>query len=271
MNKSKFFIYLLAVLITVACVSFFTACSEDNGPSGDLTEKTYFSNTTGANRKCNVYTPPGYNPDETYPVMYLLHGIGGDHNEWKDNGTPKEILNNLINSGDAKPMIVVMPNCRAIINGSDSASGNPYREEAIQGFYDFKDDLKNDLMPFIKENYNILEGRNNTAIAGLSMGGMDSIYIMVKMPELFGYVGHFSASPGMPQGTTLTLPDEYKNNTFIFGICGLQDDIALGTSKSYNQQLNDNGIKTEYYNINGGHGWDVWKRGLSDFAKSIFK
>jgi len=273
MNKSKFFncLPILAVVLIVVCIFIFTSCKDDDTANGKLTEKSYYSNTTNAKRKCIVYTPPGYDPNDTYPVMYLLHGIGGDHKEWQNNGTPKEILNKLINAGEAKPMIVVMPNIRAM--NPDSVPSNQFSPEVINAFHNFKNDLNNDLMPFIKQNYNVYDDRDNTAIAGLSMGGMETIHILVTMPELARYYGAFSASPGFPTEITpdkMTLPDEYKDNTYIMGICGLQDDIALETSRSYNQQLENNGIQTIYDTMPGGHGWDVWKEGLNRFAKSIF-
>jgi len=286
--KTNFSIYLpiIAVLVVVVCVCIFTACKDKEedavsyaAPSGfdkkktgntygTLTEKSYSSTTTGATRKCYVYTPPGYDPNLTYPVMYLLHGIGGTHTEWL-GGNPNEILSNLINAGEAKPMIVVMPNVRAM--NPDNVPSDVYGSANVTAFNNFINDLKNDLMPFINNNYHVSNERNKSAIAGLSMGGMESLYIGVSMPETFGFIGAFSAAPGLPlQSAQMKLPDGYKNNTFIMICCAL-DDGLISFSQNYNQSLTDNGVQTTYYTLtSGGHGFDVWKNGLYNFAKRIF-
>jgi enterochelin esterase-like enzyme len=285
MNKYNFFIYLpiLAVIIAIVCICVFMARRKKevdiyDAPSGfdskingavygNLEEKTYPSKTTGATRKCYVYTPPKYDPAKTYPVMYLLHGIGGIHTEWF-GGNPNEILSNLINSGNAKPMIVVMPNVRAKKNDADMS--DMYGPENVNAFHNFINDLRDDLMPFIKNNYPVSDERNKRAIAGLSMGGMESINIGISMPETFGYIGAFSSAPSLPlTPAQMTLPVQYKNNTFIMICCGLGDGL-LSFSQNYNKQLADNGVKTTYYEIPGGHDFVVWKNGLYNFARRIF-
>jgi len=242
--------------------------SKINGTAyGTLTEKEYFSTTTGVTRKCYVYTPPGYDSGLTYPVMYLLHGIGGTHAEWL-GGNPNEILSNLINVGEAKPMIVVMPNVRAM--DPDVVPSDIFGIPSINAFNNFINDLRNDLMPFINDNYPVSNERNKRAIAGLSMGGMESLNIGIRMPEIFGYIGAFSSAPGLPlTAMQMNLPDEYKNNTLIMICCGLADSL-LSYSQTYNQSLVDNGVQTIYYTIHGGHDFTVWKNGLYHFAKSIF-
>jgi len=295
--KTNFSIYLLifAVLVAVVCMSIFTACKDKDDPTeeekkevpdpnaapsgfdykkdgvayGTLTEKSYYSNTTKATRKCFVFTPAGYDPTLTYPVIYLLHGIGGTHTEWKDGGQPNEILSNLISTDEAKPMIAVMPNVRAMKD--DSVPTDQYGSANVNAFNNFINDLKNDLMPFIQKEYKVSNERTGRAIAGLSMGGMESIYIGISMPETFGYIGAFSAAPGLPlTADKMTLPAEYKDNTFIMICCAL-DDGLISFSENYNKSLVDNGVQTTYYTLKkGGHGFDVWKNGLYHFAKSIF-
>ena len=234
---------------------------------GTLTEKSYTSKTTGAIRKCYVYTPPGYDSKQTYPVLYLLHGIGGTHAEWLD-GKPNEILSNLINSGKAKPMIVVMPNVRAM--NPDSVPSNQTSTEAVAAFHNFINDLRNDLMPYMKRNYPVSKRRDECAIAGLSMGAMESLHIGIRMPETFGYIGSFSAAPAMPlTAAQMTLPDEWKDNTFFMLCCGTEDNL-ISQSQNYNKNLVDNGIRTAYYTITGGHDFNVWKNGLYYFARCIF-
>jgi enterochelin esterase-like enzyme len=236
---------------------------------GKITEKTYFSTTTGVNRKCNVYTPPGYDENETYPVLYLLHGIGGTHKEWTDDGgKPNEIISNLINAGEAKPMIVVMPNVRAM--NPDTPVSSQQDQAQINAFHNFINDLRDDLMPFIKENYPVLEGRGQTAIAGLSMGGMESLHIGCRIPEVFGYVGGFSSAPAMPlSAAEMTIPDEYKDKTFFMLCCGTEDGLITFT-KTYNTNLTNNGVKTAYYEIPGVHDFKFWNNGLYHFAQCIF-
>jgi len=281
----SFFLPVFSILVTVVCVCIFIACKTNeikNTPYtapfgfdskknrdvyGTLTEKSYSSTTTGAMRKCYVYTPPSYDPNVTYPVMYLLHGIGGTHTEWL-YGNTNEILSNLINAGKAKPMIVVMPNVRAM--NPDTVPSDVYGTINVNAFNNFINDLKNDLMPFIKKEYKISSERTQCAIAGLSMGGMESLHIGLRMPETFGFIGAFSSAPGLPlTSAQMKLPDEYKNNTFIMICCGLEDSL-LSFSQNYNQSLTDNGVKTTYYTLRGGHDFDVWKNGLYNFAKRIF-
>jgi enterochelin esterase-like enzyme len=242
---------------------------------GSLDEVSYDSKTTGATRKCYVYTPPDYDPQKTYPVLYLLHGIGGTHTEWL-GGAPNEILSNLIASGEAKPMIVVMPNIRAQKNDTDMS--DMYGPAHVAAFDNFINDLRDDLMPFIKKNYKVSNNRERCAIAGLSMGGREALFIGVKMPDTFAYIGAFSAAPGLigasPYGqlaaNELTLPEEYKSNTFIMLNLGNSDSIALDPSDSYALAFENNETPHFYYKINGGHDFGVWKNGLYYFAKCIF-
>jgi len=279
---------VLLILVLVVCVFIFISC-KNNGESpgntdsyaapsgfdkkktgdvyGTLTEKSYSSTTTGVTRKCYIYTPPGYDSNVTYPIMYLLHGIGGTHTEWL-GGNPNEILSNLINADKAKPMIVVIPNVRAM--NPDNVPSDIYGPANVNAFNNFINDLKNDLMPFINNNYPVSNERNKRAIAGLSMGGMESLNIGISMPETFGYIGAFSSAPGLPlTQAQMKLPDEYKNDTFIMICCGLEDGL-LSYSQNYNQSLTDNGIQTTYYTIHGGHDFGVWKNGLYNFARRIF-
>ena len=254
---------------------------KDPAACGKLTETEYFSKTTGTTRKCFVYTPPAYNPEETYPVMYLLHGIGGTHTEWL-NGAPNEILSNLINAGEAVPMIVVIPNVRAMTN--DSVPEEIFTPTHAAAFDNFINDLQDDLMPFISANYKVHNTREFVAVAGLSMGGRESIYIGLSMPETFGYIGAFSPAPGVlpyesrepmihkglftPQ--QMTLPEEFKQNTFILMNNGLEEERFHDIATSYHNAFNENGVPHIYYTTDGGHDFRVWKNGLYHFAKRIF-
>lgn len=246
---------------------------------GSLTEMEYYSETTEAMRKCFVYTPPNYNTDKIYPVVYLLHGIGGTHSEWL-GGNPNEIISNLIASGEVPQFIAVFPNVRAMKN--DSVPSEILGQKNIDAFDNFINDLKNDLMPFIKEKYSVSEKREETAVAGLSMGGREALYIGVSMPETFAYIGAFSPAPGLlpysslgyPGQLTdseLTISTKYKEDTFILICNGKQDGVVYDVPYEYHKALSDNGVEHIYYTMDGGHDFNVWKNGLYHFIKNIFR
>src|ERR1035437_5552037 len=140
---------------------------------GKIDTIIYDSKTVGANRKALIYTPPGYSKDKKYPVLYLLHGIGGDEKEWLNGGQPQVILDNLYAENNIEPMIVVMPNGRAMKD--DRATGNIMAPDKVQAFTTFEKDLLNDLIPFVEKKYPALKDREHRAIAGLSMGGGQSL------------------------------------------------------------------------------------------------
>src|SRR5687768_1610169 len=140
-----------------------------NIPHGKIDTITYSSKTVGTNRRAIIYTPPGFSGKQKYPVLYLLHGIGGDEKEWLNGAKPQVILDNLYAKGKIKPMIVVMPNGRAMKD--DRAGGNVFDTAKVRAFATFEKDLLNDLIPFIEKKYPVLKDRENRAIAGLSMGG----------------------------------------------------------------------------------------------------
>jgi enterochelin esterase-like enzyme len=246
---------------------------------GEYKEVEYYSQTTGNWRLCYVYTPPNYDTSKAYPVFYLLHGVGGTHSEWS-RGNPNEIISNLIAAGEAPPMIVVVPNVRAMYD--DQVPENIVSPENIAAFDFFINDLRDDLMPFIKDHYPISEMRQNTAIAGLSMGGREALFIGITMPETFAYIGAFCPAPGLTEyhptfpgepltPKSMTLPDEYRGNTFILINTGDQDVVVNDSPLIYRNTLKDNGIDNVYYSLpDGGHDFNVWKNGLYFFAKSIF-
>lgn len=250
----------------------------DNVKYGEMTTATYSSTTTGADRKVNILLPANYTTQKKYPVLYLLHGIGGDQNEWK-GGNPAYVIGNLVVQGMAKEMIVVMPNVRARKNDSGSSD---LSLEHFAAFDNFINDLRDDLMPFIKKNYSILEGRENTAIAGLSMGGRESLYIGVTMADTFGYIGAFSPAVGvLPYSSNVTesglfteetfkLAPQYNGKTFLMICNGTQDTIVYDTPEQYHKVLEKNGTVHTYYETKGGHDFVVWKHGLYNFTRRIF-
>lgn len=245
---------------------------------GKLSTIHYDSKTTGTRRTANIILPVDYSDEYEYPVLYLLHGIGGDHTEWLGSN-PVQVIGNLIDAGKASEMIVVMPNVRARADDK----GNPkdiYTTEHFKAFDNFINDLRDDLMPYIKEHYSIAEGRANTAIAGLSMGGRESLYIGLTMPDTFGYIGGLEPATGvLPDGReeglftedTLKLPDEYNDRTYIM-ICKGENDTTVGDAPlNYHNALTKNGTPHDYYVIpKVGHDHSAWKNGLYNFARRIF-
>lgn len=245
---------------------------------GKMETITYASKTTGKDRKCNVLLPPDYDETKSYPVLYLLHGIGGTHTEWL-GANPANIIGNLIAAGEAKEMIVVMPNVRAMAN--DGVPANILSPANIDAFDNFINDLRDDLMPYIESHYAVKTGRENTAIAGLSMGGRESLFIGFTMPETFGYIGAFSPAPGLLPYAQLGYSGQFKEADFkipegkpvpeLILICNGENDRTVGTvPTTYHQALEKNKVEHIWYTMPGDHDFTVWKNGLYNFAKRIF-
>ena len=158
---------------------------------GKLETVEYDSTTVGVKRKARVYTPPGYSKDKQYPVLYLLHGIGGDEGEWPRGGVPDVILDNLYADKKAVPMIVVMPNGRA----SKEVTAKSGFGQQGPAFAAFEKDLLTDLIPFVEKTYSVKADRESRAIAGLSMGGGQALNFGLANLDTFGWVGGFSSAP----------------------------------------------------------------------------
>lgn len=244
---------------------------------GSLRQISYNSTTTGTKRIANVILPAGYSDEKEYPVLYLLHGIGGDHTEWLGSN-PVQVIGNLIAEEKAAEMIVVMPNVRAR-EDDKGKPGDIYSPEHFKAFDNFINDLRDDLMPYMKKNYPIAEGRANTAIAGLSMGGRESIYIGLTMPDTFGYIGAFEPAVGvLPYDRedglftedTLKLPEEYNDRTYILICKGTKDTTVGDAPLNYHNALTKNGTPHAYYTVDFGHEPNAWKDGLYNFARRIF-
>ncbi|MBQ8201585.1 MAG: esterase family protein [Clostridia bacterium] len=251
------------------------AVKRTNVSYGELVYTKYPSQTTGTERKLKILLPAGYTVEKQYPVLYLLHGIGGDHNEWL-GAKPDVVIGNLIASGEAPEMIVVFPNVRARANDAANPS-DIYTPAHFAAFDHFINDLQNDLMPYMKANYAIAEGRENTAIAGLSMGGREALYIGLTMPDTFGYVGAFCPAPGvLPYHVEKGLfqEDEFKAaqgyETFILINAGSHDGVVGSWPQTYSETLTANGTEHIFYVAEGGHDFTVWKHGLYNFVKRIF-
>ena len=236
---------------------------------GTIVETEYQSKTVGTTRKVTIYLPPKYDKSKKYPVLYLLHGIGGDHKEWMQ-GVPNIIMDNLYAKGKAKPMIIVMPNGRALPN--DKAEGNIYGPEMVKGFEIFERDLIDDLIPFIQGKYSTYTDQAHRAIAGLSMGGGQSLNFGLGNLDKFAYVGGFSSAPNTKQPEQL-IPDMAamkKANKLLWMVCGSKDGLMFNSSR-LKAFCDKNEIPCTLIQYpDGQHDFVVWKYGLYNIAQLIF-
>lgn len=244
--------------------------ARDGIKKGKIETITYPSKTVGVDRKMVVYTPPGFSKTEKYPVLYLLHGIGGDENEWLNGGRPDVILDNLYADGKLQPMIVVMPNGRAMKD--DRAGGNIMAPEKVQAFATFEQDLLNDLIPFIEKKYPVLTDREHRAIGGLSMGGGQSLNFGLGNLDKFAWVGGFSSAPNTkPPQELVPDPEKAKRMLKLLWIsCGDEDRLLRFSTRTH-EYLEDNNVPHVYYLEKGGHDFKVWKNGLYMYSQLLFK
>ena len=197
--------------------------AEKDVPHGKLEMVSYDSKSVGSTRKMQVYTPPGYAPDKKYPVLYLLHGIGGDETEWQRFARPNFVLDNLLAEGKITPMIVVMPNGRARKN--DRPEGNIYA--AAPAFAAFEQDLLKDVIPAIESRFSTLADREHRGLAGLSMGGGQSLNFGLAHLDTFAWVGAFSAAPNTrPAAELIPDPSAAKAQLKLLWLaCGKKDNL----------------------------------------------
>ena len=243
---------------------------KENILHGKIDTISYESKTVGSTRRALVYTPPGYSDSKKYPVLYLLHGIGGDEKEWYNGGNPQIILDNLYAQNKLTPMIVIMPNGRAIKD--DRAIGNHMAADKVAGFAVFEKDLLNDLIPYVESKFSVLTDRESRAIAGLSMGGGQSLNFGLGNLDKFAWVGGFSSAPNT-KSPELLVPDPEiaKNQLKLLWIsCGASDGL-ISFSKRTHDYLEEKGVPHIYYIEPGVHDFKVWKNGLYMFSQLIFK
>ncbi|MEX6686346.1 alpha/beta hydrolase-fold protein [Danxiaibacter flavus] len=237
---------------------------------GTIDTITYDSKTVGVKRRAIIYTPPGFSKKNKYPVLYLLHGIGGDEKEWLNGGTPQIILDNLYAEGKIEPMIVVMPNGRAMKD--DRAVGNIFDKDKVEAFTTFEKDLLHDLIPYIQKKYPVFTDREHRAIAGLSMGGGQSLNFGLGNLDVFAWIGGFSSAPNTKPPQEL-LPDAEaakQKLKLLFISCGASDGL-INFSKRTHDYLQKNSVPHIYYVEPGVHDFKVWKNGLYMFSQLIFK
>ena len=239
-------------------------------PHGEIDSIYYESQTVGTKRKAMIYTPPGYSKDKKYPVLYLLHGIGGDEKEWLNGGQPQVILDNLYAENKIEPMIVVLPNGRAIKD--DRAVGNIFDKDKVEAFATFEKDLLNDLIPFIEKTFPVYTDREHRAIAGLSMGGGQSLNFGLGNMDTFAWVGGFSSAPNTKAPELLVPnPEETKKKLKILWMsCGDNDGLITFSQRTH-EYLQANDVPHIYYIEPGVHDFKVWKNSLYMFSQLIFK
>jgi enterochelin esterase-like enzyme len=236
---------------------------------GKLEAVEYDSKTVGVKRKAQVYTPPGYAREEKYPVLYLLHGIGGDQYEWTRGGAANVVLDNLYADKKAAPMIVVLPNGRA---SKELTARDPIPKQS-PAFAAFEKDLLNDLIPFIEKNYPVKADRESRALAGLSMGGGQSLNFGLKNLDTFAWVGGFSSAPNTRKADDLVKDpaDAAKKLKLLWLSCGDKDGL-LRTSRGFHDALEAKQVPHVWHvHAGGGHDFRVWKADLYHFAPLLFR
>ena len=261
------------------------AAFEDNQavPHGEIRKVWYQSSTLGMQRRLHLYMPPGYESSNAkYPVFYLLHGGGDEDSGWSTVGRAGFIVDNLLAEKKAKPMIIVMPNgsLPRPANLPPAAPGAPPDPAAMAAAQDrFTNELLKDIVPFVEKNYRVLSGRENRAIAGLSMGGGQTLRVVTTHPDQFAYLAVWSAGVN-PQTSAdfekrnavfLDNPDKTNQLIRLFSICVGDKDFALAGSKNLSELLNKRGIKSQLHISGGGHTWINWRRYLNEFAPRLFQ
>lgn len=275
--------YMNAVLVEGGYADYY----KESDKPGNLEQVWYHSAENDMTRRLYVYTPYGYEPKKTkvkYPVLYLLHGGGGDEDAWSTLGRTCQILDNLIAAGKAEPMLVVMPNGNPSQYASQTLGipENKNTKEYNSGFDNYTS-LVADIIPFIESRYNVIANKSGRAVAGLSMGGGQSFYIGFRNVDKFSAVGVFasgligsSAIGGQPFDAEqqipgmLSQPEKFNKFDVIYLSCGEQDNRIDGMKK-FKEILDAkgyNGVVWEQWP--GGHEWKVWRRDLAAFVQLIF-
>ncbi len=238
-------------------------------PHGRVELFKYDSGVTGTRRQANIYLPPGYSPEHRYPVLYLLHGIGGDENEWLGVASPNVILDNLIADGKAVPMIVVMPNGRALPD--DRAVGNPFTPEKAASFAKFEGDLLDYLIPAIQAKYATLTDPEHRALAGLSMGGGQTFNFGLTHLDTFAWLGAFSAAPNTKPPAEL-VPDPAVVRAklkLLYISCGNKDGL-INFSQGMHAYLKAHGVPHVWNVDDHGHDGATWSSNFHYFVQRIF-
>ena len=261
----------------------------NNVPHGTLSRVWYDSPTLGQQRRMTIYLPPTYDGKKRFPVMYLLHGHGGDETAWSDLGRTSQIMDNLIAEGKCVPMIVVMPNGNPTCNaapgwwheGMYTPDGNAFNQ---RGAKSTMEESFMDIVNFVDSHYQTIQKRSARAVTGLSMGGGHTFGISRLYPQVFDYYGLQSAACRMPKELIPNTPNSKLNDDFdgqmtrlfaskpkLFWIAIGKDDFLMQMNNELRQYLDAHHYPYEYYENDGGHIWRNWRIYLTLFAQKIFK
>jgi enterochelin esterase family protein len=261
----------------------------NNVPHGTLSRVWYDSPTLGQQRRMTIYLPPTYDGKKRFPVMYLLHGHGGDETAWGDLGRTSQIMDNLIAEGRCVPMIVVMPNGNPTCNaapgwwheGLYTPDGNAFNERGAQSTME---ESFMDIVNFVDSHYQTIKKRSARAVTGLSMGGGHTFGISRLYPEVFDYYGLQSAACRMPRDIVPHVKNSKLNEDFdgqmarlfaskpkLFWIAIGKDDFLMQMNTELRSYMDAHHYPYEYYENDGGHIWRNWRIYLTMFAQKIFK
>jgi enterochelin esterase-like enzyme len=239
---------------------------------GRVEEFTYDSAVTGKPRKASVYLPAGYSTDRKYPVLYLLHGIAGNHHEWPGYVHAQAVLDNVIAEGKTLPMIVVMPNGRALPDDNPPPADRIFTPEHVAGFTKFERDLLENLIPAVEKKYPALADRKQRAIAGLSMGGGQSLNFGLAHLETFAWVGGFSSAPVTRPAAELlseSIVAKYPLQ-LLYLSCGNKDGL-INTSQNFHRYLKEHNIPHVWNVDEYGHDRESWAENLYHFSQRLFR
>ncbi|HTO03158.1 MAG TPA: alpha/beta hydrolase-fold protein [Opitutus sp.] len=237
---------------------------------GRLEPFEWDSGVTGTRRKAQVYLPPGYSTDKKYPVLYLLHGIGGNEHEWTGYVKAHAILDNLIASGKAVPFITVLPNGRALAD--DTPGENPFQPEKAAGFAKFERDLLDHLIPAVQAKYSTFTDREHRALAGLSMGGGQTFNFGLGNLDTFAWIGAFSAAPNT-KPPELLVPDPAAARAqlkLLYISCGNKDGL-INFSQRTHRYLKEHDVPHLWNVDDHGHDGETWGSNLYHFAQRLFR
>lgn len=258
--------------------------SVNDVPHGTLAKVWYDSPTFNHPRRMTIYTPPGYeqNADRRYPVFYLLHGAGGDENAWSELGRASQILDNMIASGQAEPMIVVMTNGNSSQVAAPGESADGMAQPGIANSFDkagFFEMHFPEVVEFVDNNYRTIADKQHRAIAGLSMGGFHSMQISKEYPDMFDFVGLFSAattSRGRWESPVYDnlehkLAVQFARNPNLYYIAIGNQDFLYDENVAFRQFLDEHAYPYEYVESADGHIWKNWRYYLTDFLPKLFR
>jgi enterochelin esterase-like enzyme len=255
----------------------------DNIPHGNVSVVEYDSKTLGTRRQMRVYTPPGYSSDRKYPALYLLHGIGANNLQWLEGCRAANVIDNLLADGKIQGLVMVFPNCDANINATNATASARPSEGGRRGGFEgygapFENDLLKDIIPYIDSHYSVVADREHRALAGLSMGGGQSLNIGLSHLDTFAYVGGFSSAPntyefgGISPDTKL-LPDPAaakEKLKLLWLACGNKDGL-IRVSQGVHKMLKDNSVPHVWHVDSHAHDDAEWSSNLYLFAQHLFK